>query len=300
MNMNILSYCYENLVILNVHPDFKPITLTRYQMGPTLKHRPAPRHYYNPPGVSLWKHRHKITSGNIPQLMLYGDSHLANVRKWERQPAHRHGPRPLDMEVLKTLKHCSVGGSTFGNIFQRTQNINVPKTQPNRGNQWKAALNDPKCNPAIIYVSLGSNDCDTFGQKLAWLTQQQMLASEHPLLFGTDMIRFNPNTFYESQLELILSQIDRVINRLEKCFPESEIVYSSVFERCYWDPLTLHMACTINWYMRTERQLRLVNLNGKVPRDRIKDDLVHFTNLGYHIFMDKGIGMVLDRYYNCQ
>ncbi len=271
------------------------LTVTQMRLRPGT--RPTPLHYYNPPGVSLWKHRHRIAIGNIPQIMLYGDSHLANVRKWEKQPGHRHRPRPLDVEVLKTLRHCSVGGSTFANIFQRTQNINVPKTQPNRGNQWKAAIEDPKCNPVIIYVSLGSNDCDTFGQKLAWLTQQQLLASEHPLIYGTDMIQFSPNSFYKSQLELFISQIDRVIDRLEKHFPDAEIIYSSVFERCYWDPLTLHMARTINWYMKTERNLRLVNLNGKVPMDRIKDDMVHYNNLGYHVFMDKGIDMAMELYY---
>ena len=57
------------------------------------------------------------------------------------------------------------------------------------------------------------------------------------------------------------------------------------------------MARTINWYMRSEKGLRLIKINGKVPRDCIKDDMVHYKNLGYHVFMDKGIGMALEYYY---
>ncbi len=125
----------------------------------------------------------------------------------------------------------------------------------------------------------------------------QLLSSENPLLYGTDYIRFSPNTYYKSQLNLILSQLERVIGRLEHKFPNAEIIFSSVFERDYWDPLTVHMAKTINWYMKSERKLRLINLNGKVPLEYFRDDMIHYNNLGYHVFMDKGIGMVLELFY---
>lgn len=256
-----------------------------------------PRRCNKPHGMSLWRHKDHLLDGKIPQILLYGDSHLANLRKWATQSEDRDGPRPLDKIMLKSFKHCSVGGSTFNNVYQRTRNIKVPPTQPDRGDQWSEVLNDKTCNPTYIYVSLGGNDCDTFGQKLAWLSQQQLLACTYPTVYGTDMIRFDPLEFYQEELDKIIDQLESVITRLEVAFPDAEIIFSSVFEREPWDDLTLYLARTINWYMKFFRKHRMVNLNGMIPPEQLKDDKVHFLNLGYQTFMDKGIGMVLEFYY---
>ena len=118
-------------------------------------------------------------------------------------------------------------------------NINVPKTQPDRGNQWQDLLNDPECDPVYIYLSLGSNDCDSFGQRLSWLRQQQLLASKHLDVYGTEMIYFDPLKYYEQELDKFIRQIDLVIGRLESQFKNAEIVFSCIFERVYRDELTL-------------------------------------------------------------
>ena len=253
---------------------------------------------YNPPGISLWRNRNKIMAGAIPQIVLYGDSHLANIRKWQWVKEEDGGPRPLDEAMLMNLRHCSVGGSTFKNIHNRSRNINVPSTQPNRGNQWQKLLNEYEEEPTYILCSLGSNDCDSFGQRLSWLRQQQLLASENPEQYGTEMIRFDPNEYFLQELDRFIQQIDTVLNRLENTFENAEIVFSSIFEREYWDELTVQMAHTLNWYIKFYRKHRVINLNGRIPPDMLKRDKVHFKNEGYHIFMDKCIGMLLEFYYH--
>lgn len=302
-------YCCQNILVLTeahnslidcyvepVHPVDTLIFLTTPQMRSKKLPRRLPKHYYNPPGMSIWRNRHLFENEIAPNLLLYGDSHLANLRKWALFKEEDGGPRPLDEAMLLQCKHCSVGGSTFANIYMRSRNINVPPTQPNRGNQWQEVLDEPNFDPAYIFLSLGSNDCDTFGRRLAWMSQQQLLACAYPDIYGTDMIRFDPNAFFEQELDKFVSQIDRVISRLEKHFPDAEVVFSSVFERSYWDDMTTLMAKCINWYIKCYRGCRTVNLNGKVPLTLLKRDKIHYKNLGYRVFMDKGLGMLLEFY----
>ena len=269
------------------------VTLTTAQMRAKALPRRVPLHYYNPPGISLWRHRLRINEGAIPQIVLYGDSHLANIRKWEVVKEENGGPRPLDEAMLMHLKHCSVGGSTFKNIHQRTRNINVPSTQPDRGDQWEKLLEDADKDPTYILCSLGSNDCDSFGQRLSWLTQQQLLACANPQVYGTSMIRFDPLEYFNQELNKFVDQINQVVNRLENTFENAEVVFSSVFEHEYWDDLTI----CINWYMKYYRKHRVINLNGMIPPSLIKRDKVHYKNMGYRIYMDKCIGKLLEFYY---
>ena len=190
-----MYWCIKNHGIIPNRNLFTSLTsCLQMRSKPIMKRIPA--HYYNPPGISIWRHRHKFEKCQPPQILMYGDSHLANLRKWEHVKPNRDGPRPLDKLVLKRLKHCSVGGSTFGNIHNRVRNIIVPKSQPDRGNQWQAVLDDKTCNPTYIYISLGSNDCDSFGQRLSWLTNRQLVACQYPDAYGTCMIRFDPISYY--------------------------------------------------------------------------------------------------------
>ena len=128
------------------------------------------------------------------------------------------------------------------------------------------------------------------------MQQQQLLACAYPDIYGTELIRFDPNDFFEQELNIFLPQIDRVISRLEKNFPDAEVVFSSVFERSYWDDMTTRMAKCINWYIKMYRGCRTVNLNGRIPPNMFKRDKVHYKNLGYRVFMDKGLGMLLEFY----
>ncbi len=277
--------------------DIKSHDILLFQMSSCPVHLRKYMHYYNPPGMSLWRHKDRMQDGHIPELLLYGDSHLANLRKWQTVDPEDDGPRPLDVLALKNMRHCSVGGSTFANIYKRSRNINVPKTQPDRGDQWSALILDKMYKPTYILLSLGSNDCDSFGQHLSWLCNLQLLSSEQPMLYGNTMIHFDPNQYFHEQLQMFISQLDTVVDRLEKQYPNAEVIFSAVFERTYWDELTIHMAKTINWYVKSERKLRIVNLNGMVPPTRMKKDKIHFRNLGYHVFMDKCIGTIYEYYY---
>ncbi len=253
--------------------------------------------YYAPPGMSLWRHKDRIIHASPPHVLLYGDSHLSNLLKWKFQPSRKHGPRPLDISALMETSFCAVGGSRFVNIHDRVRNINVPPTQPDRGDQWSACLNDPSCEPTYILVSLGSNDSDLFGQCLSWLFDMQLFASEHPNKEIRRYIHFDPIKFYWSELTKIIGQIDRVLNRLEKSFPDSEIVYLSISERDMWDTLTVYFARTINWYIKFHRGHRVINLNGLIPKIHYKRDKIHFKNRGYHYFMDKAYGKLYEYYW---
>ena len=215
------------------------ITLTNPQVifcifspGATvMRPRSLEKSYYAPPGVSLWRHMHRIIHDTPPHVLLYGDSRLSNVQKWLKESSYKHGPRPLDYAALMETSHCAVGGSRFVNVHNRVRNIQVPPTQPDRGNQWEKCLSSPDCEPVYILVSLGSNDADLFGQCLSWLMDKQLEAAEHPTKENSVFIHFDPIKYYKCELVKLIGQIDRVLNRLETTFPNSEIVFLSVAER---------------------------------------------------------------------
>ena len=111
------------------------------------------------------------------------------------------------------------------------------------------------------------------------------------------MIRFDPISYYYQELDKLIAQLNTVIDRLELQFPDSEVIYSCVYERDTWDELTTRLAKTLNWYIRTYRGIRTVNINGRIAPEHMKRDNIHFRNAGYLTFMDEGLGMVLEYYY---
>ena len=81
----------------------------------------------------------------------------------------------------------------------------------------------------------------------------QLLSCEHPMVYGTEMIHFDPHRYFMQNLQLFVSQMDRVFSRLENTFEESEIIFSCIYEREYWDDMTLCMAQALNWYVKTQK-----------------------------------------------
>ena len=125
----------------------------------------------------------------------------------------------------------------------------------------------------------------------------QLYASEHPNKQNKGYIHFNPITYYQAELKKIIGQVDRVFDRLERTFPNSEIIFICVSEREYWDTLTLYFARTINCYVKFHRQHRVINLNSLIPDIYLKRDRIHFKNRGYHYYMDKTFGKVYEYYW---
>ena len=280
-----------NLVSIHV------CSLTSDSTRITMRFKPTEKRYYAPPGISLWWHQHRIMHATPPHVMLYGESRLSNIQKWQKEPSSKHGPRPLDNAALMETSHSAVGGSRFATVHNRVRNINVPPTQPDQGNQWEACLKSPDCNPVYILVSLGSNDADLFGQRLSWMMNMQLIAAEHPTEENRSYIYFDPIQFYKQELQKLTTQVDTVLNRLEISFPYSEIIFLSVAERDYWDTLTLYLAQTLNWYVKFHHQHRCINLNGMIPHFHYKCDGIHYQNRGYHYFFDKAYGKVYEFFW---
>ena len=82
-----------------------------------------------------------------PTILYYGDSHLTRFKCWINTDEEFGGPKELDREVLQHRHFCAVGGSTFKNVHDRVRNINVPPTQPYRGNLWRYTLRVKELKP---------------------------------------------------------------------------------------------------------------------------------------------------------
>ena len=62
-------------------------------------------------------------------------------------------------------------------------------------------------------------------------------------------------------------------------------------------PLNVELAKKLNKYLQEEHQVTICNLNQYKCSRLLKPDLVHLNDFGHRLFMDRGLGPVLEPYY---
>ncbi len=102
---------------------------------------------------------------DMPIFLFYGDSHLTRLKDWFKVAADEGGQKKADRDVLCHQHFCAVSGSKFKSVHDRVQGINVPDTQPFRGNLWRYTVNFKELKPDYIVVSLGANDASSLDQE---------------------------------------------------------------------------------------------------------------------------------------
>ncbi len=242
-------------------------------------------------GQSLWKVRRYIRGENIPTILCYGSSHLTNLKRWLATYDPRFGPRFLDRKVTRKTHFCAVGGASFQNIHDRVRGINVPKTQPWKGNQWRYTTHVKEVVPDYIWVVLGSNDCDTYDRKLKQALLEHDLAQPPP---GQGRKPFDMKTFNEKEQRQIFENIDTVIDRLRVTFQGAQLVFLGILKRDRWCPETRQLSMDINWWMKQKHNAKVVQIGAfSHPLWHLRDDGVHLTGPGNRVLMHKVFSRVV-------
>ncbi len=227
---------------------------------------------------------------DMPIVLHYGDSHLTRFKPWINTDWDYGGPTDLDHHVLSHRHFCAVGGSTFKNIHDRVRNINVPPTQPFRGDLWRYTINVKELKPDYILVSLGTNDASNYDRHY----RREMEKYRRAVLDGLiDMENDSDYKFCNPDYWLGLSNTmqkdaKRVFDRLQTTFSDSKVVYVGVIRNPKWCDETNLLCDNLEWYISRVLKIKLAPLSGLIDRTiHIRKDDVHLTELGYRLFMDK-------------
>ncbi len=243
---------------------------------------------------TIWKRRRQIKNREMPTVLFYGDSQLTRFKNWIKNPNQVEGPTFLDRYVLQHKHFCAVGGSKFSTIHDRVQGINVPPTQPFRGNLWRYTNVVKELRPDYIVVSLGFNDISGFDR----LYKREM-ADFRRINLGADEIdenhRFADPEFWANEQKKILDSADEVIGRLRLHFPDSRLIFVGVIPDKNWCYESVSMCNNLEWHMKEKLGMKLAPIAGLVEKDvHIDRDGVHLNPSGFRLFMDKVVSRMID------
>ena len=199
----------------------------------------------------------KFLKKDIPTILFYGDSHMSNLQDWLEKCTGVGKPRELDKKVLELAFFCNVGGSRFDTIHDRVCNVEVPETQPDRGDQWQNIITDPTCRPDYIIISLGGNDADEFGKKLG------------KKLANSDI---DPNEFYNKEYLRVTEQMDIVFDRLGNQFQNAQLIFMAIMDRDNWSVTTKQFAQDLTFYVKKCWKIKVMQISGKITPYHMKRD----------------------------
>ena len=249
---------------------------------------------------SIWKHRRQIVGRRMPTILFYGASHMTNLKKWVKTPQKSGGATWLDRMVLRHKHFCAVGGSRFATVHDRVQGKNVPDTQPFRGDLWRYTIRVKELKPHYILISLGFNDCDRFDRryKAAMKEYRNALAKAKGAEVDDGKFTFCDGEHWIKETKEILDAMDEVIDRLQKAFPDSKLVYVGVMRSEKWCEETLLVCDRIEQKIGHYHGIKMAHLGGFIkPKMHIRPDKVHLNSKGYRLFMDKVIARVVDMWF---
>ena len=227
---------------------------------------------------------------DMPIVLHYGDSHLTRFKCWINTDAEYGGPKKLDKHVLVHRHFCAVGGSTFSNVHDGVPNINVPKTQPYRGNLWRYTVNFKELKPDYIFISLGTNDSSNYDRHYKReMAKYRKAVEDGKIVINSDgNYKFCNPEYWLCQANEIKKEAKIVFDRLQDTFKGSKIVYMGIIRNPKWCEETMLMCDNFEWWVGRVLKIKLAPLSGLIDRSiHIMRDDVHLTELGYHLMMDK-------------
>ena len=80
-------------------------------------------------------------------------------------------------------------------------------------------------------------------------------------------------------------------------YPSCVIYSMGIVYRENWLPLSCQLASVVNNYLSTVQGVTICNMNKFVKPTQFCSDKTHFNHEGYHLFMDRGLGPLLDQHY---
>ncbi len=223
---------------------------------------------------------------------------MTNLKKWIKTPQKYGGATWLDRMVLKHKHFCAVGGSRFPTKHDRVRGLNVPDTQPYCGDLWRYTTNVKKLKPDYILISLGFNDCDRFDRRYKVAMQKYRAAIAKSKDVDDGKYVFCDAEHWIHETKEILDALDAVVERLEKTFPDSKLVYVGIMCSEKWCKETLLVCDRIEQKIGHYHGIKMAPINGFIkPKEHLRHDKVHLNHKGYRIFMDKVMARVVDMWF---
>ena len=239
-------------------------------------------------GFPLQRIRRFIWPNEIPDALIYGDSHMCRLADWLNQPKLEridNLPTPLDRRVLSKAKFCAVGGSTFATVHDRVRGIKVPAHQPKRGNQWEKVI---KHKFHYTVVSLGGNDISNIRSKLA---------DRRTRVLGDNINdETDDNKFIDNEFATLKSKVDEVFDRLKNTFQGSRRLYIATLNRIGWEDEICAIASRLNSYIETYWANKVVYLHAFIDETDYKRDDVHLKNSGYRKLVEHVFASIMNSF----
>ncbi len=262
--------------------------------------------------------RHRdIMNIDPPKVLYYGDSHLGRLKWWTDGDYGRFKPNALEEIVLSESRFAYSGGSKWSDVHHRVNGINLPAHQK-QGDTWGPIVNS-EFRPDYIYISCGSNTYDQYNDQYfvklrnspVWhllidvpYGPSKFFKDKYPAFCDLRKPPMGPVEDFDSKL-FVDTAYDDTCKEVKSVMTEIDAVYDSVRKyglscimRKNWFPAIRVLAYRINGYMSKSHQITMNQINGFLDGMHFCRDDIHLNALGYRVFVEKGLGPMLDSYYN--
>ena len=262
--------------------------------------------------------RHRdILNIDPPKVLFYGDSHMGRLKWWADGSYGKFKPDNLEQIVLSESRFAYSGGSHWNDVHQRVNGINLPAHQK-QGNTWGPIVKS-NFKPDYIYISCGSNTYDLYNDQYfvkmrnspVWhllldvpYGPSKYFQDKYPAICDLRKPPRGPALDFDSKL-FVDAAYDDICKDVKVVMSEINVVYKDVRKyglaciiRKNWFPSIRLLAYRINGYMSKTHCITMNQINGFLDVKHICRDDIHLNALGYRVFVDKGLGPMLDSYYN--
>ncbi len=262
--------------------------------------------------------RHRdIKNIDPPKVLYYGDSHMGRLKWWADGDYGRFKPNELEKLVLSGSRFAYSGGSHWSDVHQRVNGINLPVHQK-QGDTWGPIVKSDFV-PDYIFMSCGSNTLDLYNDQYfvrirnspIWHLLLDVLYG--PSKFFQDkypaicdlrcpprgkVLDFDSKLFIDTAYDDICKDVKVVMTEINAVYDSTRKYGLSCIIRKYWFPAIRVLACRINGYMSKTHHVTMNQINGFLEPKHICKDDIHMNAMGYRVFVEKGLGPMLDSYYN--
>ncbi len=218
---------------------------------------------------------------------------------------------------MSNSKFSYFGGSSWNNIHKRVCGVDLPDHQL-QGDTW-TLISNSSYESEFLFMVLGSNGLDKVNDmyfKHVHSSPLWPVLIDQPYgLFKffrekywhlcdvyspptTKLENFDPDTFIDKAYDDVVADIDKVMAIVLGRYEDAKTYHLATVLRFNWSPTVILLAYRLHAYISKMYLFKVIQINGFVhPRHLCRDD-IQFNLDGYSLFIDKGLGPLLDSHYN--
>ncbi len=261
--------------------------------------------------------RRDILKNDPPRIVFVGDSHVGHLKTWHEFIMKDPVRFKLENVVLSKAQYVYSGGSRWDTIVNRVQGKKVPVHQ-RQGNTLKAVADNKLNKPELMFWMCGTNDCDMYNDRYHDALRRSpvwgMIVCNE---YGPSKYYKEKNPHWNDQIILppsstpkypqdviddlhadIKKHMDVTIKKITEVIPGCQQFAIEIVPRANWYPAVKQACYGVSAYMRSKHKMTVAKVKQHVKPWHMKRDQIHFSVSGYRMVMDKGVGPMLDVYYD--